>query len=311
MLSLHEVDPAEPDHLAPLRAVTRRLWSPGQRVHVGDLAWGRWSVPGPGPTLAWWEADGRPAAWAWADQPGWCELLVDPAVDGLADAVVAWCLSVLVGPQIATLVMEDDRTVRAALERRGLAVQDDAPFFRRHDHDLRDLPEVVLPDGYAVRPVRAGEADRRAAQHREGWSDLGPSRVSTESYERVMSAEPYRAETDLVVEAPDGSWVASALGWLDEATGVGLVARVVRSRTPPAGSGPRGRPRTPPHLRRPRGGLGGRGAARRRRLPGASPSLPEHRVPPGGPHGVLRPTARVTAPSRAPARGCRPGAAPS
>ncbi|MET9026683.1 hypothetical protein ABZW96_13865 [Nocardia sp. NPDC004168] len=41
-----------------------------------------------------------------------------------------------------------------------------------------------------------------------------------------MAAYPYREQTDLVVVAPDGQWVASALGWYDEINRVGLVEPV-------------------------------------------------------------------------------------
>jgi len=73
--------------------------------------------------------------------------------------------------------------------------------------------------------VPDGDAERRAAVHRAGWSDFG-SRVSTESYATLMRTFPYRSETDLVVVTDDGEWVASALGWYDEVNAVGLVEPV-------------------------------------------------------------------------------------
>jgi ribosomal protein S18 acetylase RimI-like enzyme len=42
-----------------------------------------------------------------------------------------------------------------------------------------------------------------------------------ESYRRVMQAWPYRPELDNVVVAPDGSFAAFCLCWLDEENGVG------------------------------------------------------------------------------------------
>ncbi|WP_067834762.1 GNAT family N-acetyltransferase [Nocardia lijiangensis] len=61
--------------------------------------------------------------------------------------------------------------------------------------------------------------------HRAGWSDFG-SHLTTASYRNIMAAYPYRTQTDLVVLAPDGEWVASALGWYDEVNKVGLVEPV-------------------------------------------------------------------------------------
>jgi ribosomal protein S18 acetylase RimI-like enzyme len=66
----------------------------------------------------------------------------------------------------------------------------------------------------------AGDEDveRRVDVHRAAFT---PSRVVPESYRRVMRAWPYRADLDRVVEAPDGSFAAFALAWLDEENGVG------------------------------------------------------------------------------------------
>jgi GNAT superfamily N-acetyltransferase len=41
-----------------------------------------------------------------------------------------------------------------------------------------------------------------------------------------MSSWPYRPELDWVVEGPDGDFVATALIWLDELNGIGLVEPV-------------------------------------------------------------------------------------
>ncbi len=46
----------------------------------------------------------------------------------------------------------------------------EAPWFTHHHLELADLPAVVLPEGYTVRPVRPGEHDQRAAVHRAAWS---------------------------------------------------------------------------------------------------------------------------------------------
>ena len=59
-----------------------------------------------------------------------------------------------------------------------------------------------------------------------GWVppvDLGDaeSSMTTESYRTVMEAWPYRHDLDQVVEEPDGTLVAFALGWLDEVNGAG------------------------------------------------------------------------------------------
>ena len=114
-----------------------------------------------------------------------------------------------------------------ALEACGYRPQSGGPFFTRHRRGLADLPTPELPAGYRLSQVAPGQADERAAAHRAGWSEFG-SRLSAESYAGLMGTYPYRAETDLVVTAPGGEWVASALGWYDDVNAVGLVEPVFR-----------------------------------------------------------------------------------
>ena len=50
--------------------------------------------------------------------------------------------------------------------------------------------------------------------------------MTTEGYAAAAAAWPYRPELDWVVEAPDGSFAASCLVWLDEENGVALLEPV-------------------------------------------------------------------------------------
>jgi hypothetical protein len=93
-------------------------------------------------------------------------------------------------------------------------------FFLAHSRDLSDLPPMPqLPAGFAVRPVR-DDADlvRHAALHREVW----PRSALTDGGFRAMTGRwPYKMDFDVVVEAPDGRFVAYCLGWYDEVNRVG------------------------------------------------------------------------------------------
>ena len=80
--------------------------------------------------------------------------------------------------------------------------------------------------GYSFRAVGGDEAVERAAVHAGSWSDLAPSQVDASSYAQLMAAWPYRGDLDLVAVDASGAMVASALVWLDPATGVGLVEPV-------------------------------------------------------------------------------------
>jgi ribosomal protein S18 acetylase RimI-like enzyme len=66
--------------------------------------------------------------------------------------------------------------------------------------------------------MEGGDIARRVEVHREAFA---PSRVVVESYRNVTKALPYRAAFDQVVETPDGTYAAFALGWLDADNGVG------------------------------------------------------------------------------------------
>ncbi|WP_433679192.1 GNAT family N-acetyltransferase [Nocardia sp. CA-119907] len=208
--------------------MAQRAWSPERRFHIGDIAWDWHSIPDAESAfrVALWQENGVVLAWAWVELPGHLELLVDPAATSLLPQLLGWFETVAPGPTLSCLVMETDRHERAALSERGYTVQDTGPFFRRHTRDLSELPALsLLPDGFVITPVAEDDAGRRAAAHRAGWSDFG-SRVTADSYRNVMATYPYRAPTDLVVVAPDGGWVASALGWYDDLNRVGLVEPV-------------------------------------------------------------------------------------
>jgi hypothetical protein len=126
--------------------------------------------------------------------------------------------------------MEGERAARAILGWRGYTPRWDGPFFRRYRHDLAELPAARLPEGFRIEHVTARDVERRVEVHRAGWSDIG-SRLTADGYRTVMTSPQYRERTDLVVVAPDGEWVASALGWYDQHNRAGLVEPV--SCTPP------------------------------------------------------------------------------
>jgi ribosomal protein S18 acetylase RimI-like enzyme len=111
-----------------------------------------------------------------------------------------------------------DETV-AALEAAGYEL-DEGSWYEHMLAPLDDqLARPVVPDGYELRTVRGDEdVEARVEVHRAAFA---PSRVVPESYRRVMSAWPYRPELDQVAVAPDGSFAAFCLCWLDEENRVG------------------------------------------------------------------------------------------
>jgi len=233
-------DYAGPDDLLAMQRAVQRGWTPRRRWHVGDLAWARHAEPGrePGWRTTLWQDDGDHAvlAWGWAGLPGHLDLHVDPTRPQLAAEVLAWFEQATAGSQRSVTVLETEAHLVAALDRAGYRPRAKAPFFQHCLLNLdRSLPAPRLPDGYRLRAVRPDEAPARAAAHRAAWHperigelhappvDLGDaeSGVTTEGYRAVMGAWPYRHDLDQVVEAPDGTLAAFALGWLDQANQVG------------------------------------------------------------------------------------------
>ncbi|MGC9671502.1 GNAT family N-acetyltransferase [Planosporangium sp. 12N6] len=209
------------DDLPDLYRFAQRIWSLGSRFHLGDLAWNLGQVPEgrPGWRMALWRAGGEVVAWGWLALPGDLSLLVDPASADLADEVLDWAAGLAAEPLTVT-VLDAEKHLVAALERRGYAADPGGRFFQAYRRDLADLPPVPeLPAGFAVRAVR-DDADltRHAALHREVWPR---SALTDDGFRALAAGWPYRRDCDIVVEAPGGRLVAYCLGWYDDVNRVG------------------------------------------------------------------------------------------
>ena len=217
--------------LGALHAVARAVWArdkPRALPHVGDITWGLYQHE---PELAWpkrtqiFERDGMPVAFGILWLPQTLQSAVHPEHrdDAVYDGLLEW-FATAAGEELDggldAQLLESDGTFAAALGRHGYAplVSDEWT-----EHRVRSLAEPIedapLPDGYRVRHV-AGEVDleRRVEVHRAAWH---PSKFTLPAYRTLRTLPPYREELDLVVEAPDGSFAAYALAWLDEENGVG------------------------------------------------------------------------------------------
>jgi ribosomal protein S18 acetylase RimI-like enzyme len=200
-----------------MQALTSEVWrlrSPLVEYHPGGLAWSTYHAAEPEhePRRQVWEQDGDCVAWG-VEESSSLAFLVHPEHRELLDQVLDW------GSAETAASLASDVDAIAALERQGYRRSPpESPYFVHMGHDLDDLPDPTAPTGFRLRTIHGVEdLERRVAVHRAAWH---PSRVTAESYRRVMLAFPYRRELDCVVEAPDGSFAASALFWLDAETGV-------------------------------------------------------------------------------------------
>jgi ribosomal protein S18 acetylase RimI-like enzyme len=208
-----------------MQMLTQRLWSRGDsRWHMGELAWFRYQYIGREPEwpTSLWECDEQLVGWAWARVPRHLnphlDLHLDLAHPQLADHVLRWFDSVAESGHRTVTVLDAEIDLKGVLSRHGYRELDGEPFFIHLRRSLDNLPELKVPEGYTLGPVRdESDADARAAVHRAAFSTQRyASRVTAESYLQVMRSWPYRAELDWLVETPDGTPVAFCLVWLDE-----------------------------------------------------------------------------------------------
>ncbi len=98
---------------------------------------------------------------------------------------------------------------------------DDTPWIAINERQIvTDLPDVVLPEGYTIRSA-VGEADAAglAAVHSGAFG----SNWTADLYrDEVMRKPGYNPTLEHVVVAPDGTFAAFCITWLDSTNGIGL-----------------------------------------------------------------------------------------
>jgi predicted N-acetyltransferase YhbS len=214
------------DDLTAMQRAVQRTWTPDSHWHIGDLAWQSSSLADRTVKL-WRGPDGEVEAWAMLTAPASLDMHAPPE---FVPAALDWFHATTGEAEQTVTAMNSDADLTAAL--RAAGYQEAAePFFQHCVRDLDgDLPKPSLPSGYRVRTVEPGELAARAAVHRAAWRpkwigslqvppvDLGDgeSGMTTERYAKIAATWPYRRDLDLVVEAPDGTLAASALGWYDD-----------------------------------------------------------------------------------------------
>jgi ribosomal protein S18 acetylase RimI-like enzyme len=216
------------DDLRRMQGLVSHVWREALRPplshHVGDLPWRRFSVPGREATYPTrlWEEDGEVVAWAWLSLPDELEVLATPGrLPALLDEAIAWA-DTRAGRPVKVDSLDADTRLRALLEERGYGPEEGDELYT-HARRLDGLPAPSVPDGYALRHVRLpDDLAARVAVHRTAFgSPERPSRVTEESYAAVAGWGTYREGLDWVATAPDGSFAAFCLTWLDEENRIG------------------------------------------------------------------------------------------
>ena len=211
-----------------MQALQQELWSlegPDVHTHVGDLAW--WATMHAGREherrRRLWLDEGRCVGWGWLNLPASLDYDVHPdqRAGGVHEEILQWFESEAEGDGVlSTFAFESDADRLAVLEEFGFTLTDDAMWYAYYLQELdRPRARPSLPDGFKSRTVDPlQDLHERVEVHRAVWE---PSRVTEESYRRVVRAWPYRADLDCVVEAPDGRFAAYVLCWYDDQNAVG------------------------------------------------------------------------------------------
>lgn len=196
--------------------------------HVGDVLWGMFQnvVFDPQQGIQLWESDsGELLSFAWVNPPGVVFWDIHPRLRNngtLEESMLQWSeqhgsVTLKDGPdagkrQVWIRTSDSDKQSMAFFEQRGY--QRDEDFMLHMQRSLAEpIPEPPLPEGFTVRHV-GGEDEwhERVETHREVWN---PSKVTLEAYRRLRQAPGYTPELDIVVVAPDGTFAAYCICWLD------------------------------------------------------------------------------------------------
>lgn len=204
----------------------------GDYEHVGDLLWGfRHATLDPEHNVRLWETpDAGLVGFAKVEPPGLLWQLHPRHRDGrLRARLFAWGMTRLQGlargrgvpAQARVHVREDNVATIAFLEQRGFVRAD------RHLVELvRSLDETIpppaLPAGFDVRGGPGeDETEAYAAMHRDAW---GPTSTYTAAvHRRLMDSPGYQPELHPVVVAPDGTFAAACICWLDPVNRLGEI----------------------------------------------------------------------------------------
>ena len=114
-------------------------------------------------------------------------------------------------------------TVRSdLLKELGWTLDGDPPYVV-NQRSLHNLPELIIPEGYAIRPVEGlHEAEALAEIH----SACFGSTWTPVQYHTLMQTPGYDAEREYVAVAPDGALAAFTETWRDSLNRTGLLEPV-------------------------------------------------------------------------------------
>jgi ribosomal protein S18 acetylase RimI-like enzyme len=226
-----------PEDLGTIEELISAAWNGPSRPRVnstvGDLEWWIASL-GPDADLAarirLWFHHGSVAGWGWLSPRAELHWMVADGLPGadearIRDSILAWnaerapAMDTPDGPPAQLAVSGADGWSESAhLVARGWTPTDEV-FTQYHQRLDLDLDPPRVPEGYVLRTLRGPEdIPRRVDVHRAAFA---PSKMTAAKYELLVRQPHYAFDRDIVVEAPDGSFAAFAMGWMDPVGRVG------------------------------------------------------------------------------------------
>lgn len=234
MMNIQPRPYAGPDDLNRMKVLAQA----GQKVlphsgypHIGDLNW--WLFYGSRlETLSdiirlWEDEHGEIIGWQMFDKfNGEYDSAIHPSLRGsdYEAQMIDWAEN-WVGPRlktenepIITFASADDEARIALMDGRGYKGDDALVIF---NYNLEgNLPTPKLPEGYRfLEAMHAEYAEKRADVH---FNSFNPSRMTSERYTMLMEAPDYNPALDVVVVAPDETFSAFAMCWVDQVTDSGI-----------------------------------------------------------------------------------------
>jgi len=124
-------------------------------------------------------------------------------------------------------VGESDSSLQKAAEERGF-IRDKEPCVKYMLFDLANIPEPALPEDYRfVSILENNDLEKRREVAGLSFYHPDPDDWATVyAYEQLQKAPDYRKELDIVVERPDGKWVACTIAWFDSFNRMGTLEPV-------------------------------------------------------------------------------------
>lgn len=203
----------------------------------GELAW-IWGKGHASVGASWrrhlWFSGADLVGWGWAALPhqvrrndgsvkdvtsAYLAYQVHPDHRELLDEVIDWYDDLTVGLERTVVPQVADKFALERWAAHGYATDPDSlgdtgSWTQLNVRDLDEVEQPVLPEGFQFRTADAAAPQAVVQAHLDAWA---PSPYTVEAYEGVRRTPPYRGDLHVLVEAPDGTMVASAIMWLDEA----------------------------------------------------------------------------------------------